>query len=135
MDQSWDHELLERLLTWKSRQLRSTGRYDTFASTRIRQLLHELLAMKRLHLCALYAGDHPMSALLLASDQGRTSCWISGYDPRVATYSPGALIFEHGLRLSQQAGDREFDMLIGDEDYKYHYATLERRIEIGRAHV
>lgn len=126
VDRSWDHGALERLLVWKARQLRATGRFDPFTSTRTRQFLHELLEARHLHLCSLHAGDGPVAILLLGSHRGRTSCWISGYDPRLAHCSPGALIFEHAIRLSHEAGDREFDMLIGNEAYKYHYATHER---------
>ncbi|MCK6504105.1 GNAT family N-acetyltransferase [Myxococcota bacterium] len=128
-----DHDLLERCLAWKSRQLRRTGRLDRFGSARNRQLLHLLLAQGHLRLAVLAAGGQPLSAVLIHHAPDRMSCWVTAYDPAFAIYSPGVLLFEHLMKASWDAGHRVFDFLIGDEDYKYHYATHERLVgAVGR---
>jgi CelD/BcsL family acetyltransferase involved in cellulose biosynthesis len=40
--------------------------------------------------------------------------------------SPGRLLLDHMLRESHSRGHAEFDFLLGDEPYKYHYATHQR---------
>lgn len=131
--QTTDHDVLERCLAWKSRQLRRTGKLDRFASPRNRQLLHLLMEQGHLRLALLSAGDQPLSAVLTHVDPTRMSCWVTAYDPAFAIYSPGVLLFEHLMKESYQAGHRSFDFLIGDEDYKYHYATHERLVgAVGR---
>lgn len=123
-----DHALLERMLLWKSQQLRGSGRLDRFASPRNRQLLHRLVERGHLRLSTLMAGDRPIAALLGCTEGTRYSCWVTAYDAVLGAYSPGALLFEHQMRHGWDQGQTEFDFLIGDEGYKYHYATDERHI-------
>ncbi len=120
-----DHDLLERALLWKSRQLRHTGGLDHFCSVRNRQLLHHLVAAEELQLAAFSAGDHTLAAILIHVGPDRLCCWISTYDPRFARHSPGTLLFEHLMKHSFDQQHRRFDFLIGDEAYKYYYATHE----------
>jgi len=123
-----DHDLLECLLLWKSRQLRRAGRLDRFASVRNRQLLHVLLDTGHMKLSGLFAGTKPVALQLGHADARRHSCWITGYDALERRQSPGTLLFEHMLRNSYDSGQHEFDFLVGDESYKYDYATHQRLI-------
>ena len=60
------HDVLERLLEWKSAQYRRTGRRDRFANSGNRHLVHELLEISEPEfgapLTALYAGDSLVAA-------------------------------------------------------------------------
>lgn len=123
-----DHRLLEDALIWKSRQLVRTRRLDRFASARNRQLLHHLLASGHLKLAVLFAGDRALAMQLGHADDKRHSSWVTAYDTDYSRYSPGVLLLEHLLRLSWERHHRGFEFLIGDEDYKYNYATHARLI-------
>ncbi|RME24554.1 MAG: GNAT family N-acetyltransferase, partial [Deltaproteobacteria bacterium] len=127
-DDEPDHELVERVLLWKSRQLRRTGGFDHFGSPRNRQFVHHLVAAGILRLAVLWADGRAIAGNLIAVDDGRTACWISAYDPRFAGYSPGVLLFEHLMRRSHDQGHQRFEFLIGREPYKFYYATHELRV-------
>lgn len=130
-----DHRLLEDALIWKSRQLVRTRRLDRFASPRNRQLLHHLLASGHLKLAVLFAGDRALAMQLGHADDRRHSSWVTAYDTDYSRYSPGVLLLEHLLQLSWERHHRGFEFLIGDEDYKYNYATHARLIgPFGRPH-
>ncbi len=118
-----DHRLLEDALVWKSRQLRQTGHLDRFSSPRNRQLLHRLLDGRHMKLAVLYAGDQAVAMQFGHADAERHSSWITAYDTAFAHFSPGVLLLEHMLRVSFDLGQKAFEFLIGDEEYKYHYAT------------
>ena len=48
--------------------------------------------------------------------------------PAVPT-RPGRLLLEHLVQASYEQGDAEFDFLVGDEPYKWQYATHTRLVE------
>lgn len=128
-----DHRLVERMLLWKSQQLRQSKRLDRFVSPRNRQLIHRLVAAGHLRLSVMFGGDRPLAVQLGHWGDQRYSCWITAFDPIFAHQSPGALLFEHQMRESWERGHREFDFLIGGEAYKQYYATHERRVgPVGR---
>jgi CelD/BcsL family acetyltransferase involved in cellulose biosynthesis len=54
--------------------------------------------------------------------------WIAAYDPKHSQYSPGALLLEALLVDSWRRRDVEFNFLIGDQEYKWFYATHNRVI-------
>jgi CelD/BcsL family acetyltransferase involved in cellulose biosynthesis len=65
--------------------------------------------------------------------EGRFYYWIPAYDPEFNVLSPGRLMLHFMLRECYDRGGREFDFLVGDEDYKWHYATHVRRVSpLGR---
>jgi CelD/BcsL family acetyltransferase involved in cellulose biosynthesis len=76
----------------------------------------------------LSAGGEVIAVHLGASHEGRTYWWIPSYGPEFAKFSPGRLMLESLLRASFERGDHEFDFLIGEEAYKWHYATHTRVI-------
>jgi CelD/BcsL family acetyltransferase involved in cellulose biosynthesis len=70
---------------------------------------------------------------LVASDiclvhDGRVSGWIASYDDAFAAFSPGRLLLEHLIETTFTDGHREFDFLVGNERYKWVYATHTRLI-------
>lgn len=56
--------------------------------------------------------------------------WVynSGYDRRFNEYSPGWVLLGYLLEWANQHGYREFDFMRGDEDYKYRFGAVDRRV-------
>lgn len=56
--------------------------------------------------------------------------YATAFDPeeQFATYSPGTLIIKHLLERAHQNGLRRFDFMLGDEPYKWVWATDSRPV-------
>lgn len=115
-------------MKWKSAQYLASGHQDLFANTRNRRLFSELHERELVLVSSLSAGGNVVAVHLGASHEGRLYWWIPSYGPEFGKFSPGRLLLEHIIRASFDRRDREFDFLIGDEAYKWHYATHTRVI-------
>ena len=115
-------------IAWKSAQYQSTGVGDMFARPQNVELFRRLRARGLVVHSSLYAGDQLVATHLGAVANRRHAWWVPAYDVKFQKYSPGRLLLERLLRASQTAGDVEFDFLIGDEAYKFHYGTHNRVI-------
>ncbi len=120
-----DEKVLTSIFAWKSDQYRRTSLPDLFASPRTRALFRHLLRAGAIQLSALYAGDRLVAAHAGPRYQGRFYHWVPAYDPdsELAKYSAGNALNHELLRASHEARDHTFDMLLGDEPYKWRYAT------------
>jgi CelD/BcsL family acetyltransferase involved in cellulose biosynthesis len=74
------------------------------------------------------AGGRVMAAVVGLRYEGRYSYWITAYDDAFGTYSPGRLLLERLIAASLAGGDVEFDLLVGSEAFKWHYATHARLV-------
>jgi len=121
-------EALALGIKWKSAQYVASGYQDLFADARNRRLFTELHAREIVLVSSLSAGNNVVAVHLGATHEGRLYWWIPSYGPEFARFSPGRLMLESLLRASFERGDKEFDFLIGEEAYKWHYATHTRVI-------
>lgn len=121
-------ETLALGMKWKSAQYSASGYLDLFADERNRRLFAELQARGTVLVSSLSAGGKVLAVHLGAQHEGRFYYWIPSYDPEQGKFSPGRLMLEWLLRASHERGDEEFDFLIGDEAYKWNYATHTRVI-------
>lgn len=130
VEQTDDEKVLLRIFEWKSHQYRRTGLPDLFASPRTRALFRHLLRMRAIHMSALYAGERLVAAHAGPRHEGRFYYWVPAYDPdaELSKHSPGNVLIHELMRWSHEAGDHTFDMLLGDEPYKWRYATHVARI-------
>ncbi|MHB8878029.1 MAG: GNAT family N-acetyltransferase [Myxococcaceae bacterium] len=125
-------EVFERCLSWKSAQYRASGLPDLFADGANVRLFRELARKGAVLVTSLSAGDTLLAVHLAGFADNRLYWWVPAYDPGQAKYSPGRLLLLESLRESQRRGHAEFDFLIGDEGYKWHFATHNRAIgELG----
>jgi CelD/BcsL family acetyltransferase involved in cellulose biosynthesis len=126
-------EAFEQCLAWKSAQYRRSNLPDRFGPGQPgRTLFQALMAAGGAVHSTLTAGETLVSAHLGGVWNRRFYWWVPTYDPARAQYSPGRLLLQALLEASFRQGDQEFDLLIGDEDYKFHYATDNRVIgEVG----
>jgi CelD/BcsL family acetyltransferase involved in cellulose biosynthesis len=58
----------------------------------------------------------------------RYLCYLSGFDPEFATYSPGSLLVAKVIEMCHQIGVKEVDLLRGAEQYKYRLGAFDRKL-------
>lgn len=59
----------------------------------------------------------------------RYSYYLAGFSPRWSDRSVGFVLLAHTVRSAIEEGAREYDLLLGDEDYKARFASGERSVE------
>lgn len=57
------------------------------------------------------------------SAHGRTYYYLAGFDPLLASYSPGNLLIHHSITEAMASGDRDYDFLRGQERNKYRWGA------------
>lgn len=127
----WDDdrpEVFDACVKWKSAQYLSTGVGDMFAAPQNVELFRKLKALGVVKVASLSAKDTLLAVHFGTHTDRRFSWWIPAYDAAYSKYSPGRLLLENLLQQSQAQGDLEFDFLIGDETYKFMFATHNRVI-------
>lgn len=125
----WDDDrpgVFETALAWKSEQYVRSHVPDSFAVPENVAMFRELRKSGLVMLSSLSAGDRVLAVHLGALWRGRLSYWVPAYDREELLLSPGRLLLDDLLRESHARGHAEFDFLLGDEAYKYHYATHQR---------
>lgn len=126
-DHEADPELLAICMRWKSQQYVRTGLWDLFAAERPRRLFAEMHARGLLTISSLRAGDRPLAIHAGVVHGGRFYYWLPAHDPELGSYSPGTLLLEHLIATSFRQR-LVFDFLIGNEPYKWTFATHTRLI-------
>lgn len=121
-------EVLATCMQWKSEQYRSTGEFDDFSQGETVRLFEQLAARNLLMVSSLNSQMGTIAIDINLYADGRLYSWISAYDRKYSNYSPGRLLLLASLESSFKQGHREFDFLIGDESYKWIYATHTRLI-------
>jgi CelD/BcsL family acetyltransferase involved in cellulose biosynthesis len=59
---------------------------------------------------------------------GRAYAWLGGFDPAFARESPGTLLLGEAVRRAAARGDRAFDLLRGEEPYKFGWGATPTRL-------
>jgi hypothetical protein len=121
-------EVFERCVRWKSSQYVATGLKDMFADPLNVEMFRQLHQKKVVVVSSLSAGDTLVAVHFGGLADNRHYWWVPAYDPAQSKYSPGRLMLEAILEESYRAKHSEFDFLIGDEAYKWHYATHNREV-------
>lgn len=121
-------EVFDAVVRWKSAQYLATGVGDMFAKPENVELFQRLKHQRALVVSSLSAGPTLLAAHFGSLHDRRLSWWVPAYDPAYSKYSPGRLMLEELMRESHRLRHLEFDFLIGDEAYKFNYATHNRVI-------
>ncbi len=121
-------EILATCMAWKSEQYRNSGEFDDFAHEEHIRLFQELADRGLLMVSSLSSAQGPIAIDLNLYYEGRLYSWIASYDRAYSTYAPGRLLLLEALEESFKRGHKEFDFLIGNEPYKWIYATHARLI-------
>lgn len=80
-----------------------------------------------LRLYVLWFNDIPVAFIYGYFYNGIFWYYQTGYDLAYSSDSPGSVILQMVIESVIGEGAREFDFLRGDEDYKFHFASHERR--------
>ncbi len=56
----------------------------------------------------------------------RAYAYLGGFDPAFAFESPGTVLMGHAIEAARREGAREFDLLRGQEPYKYEWGARDR---------
>ncbi len=121
-------EVFDQCIQWKSAQYVRTGLRDLFANPDHVRFFRELLRKELVIASSISAGGRLLAVHLGALADRTFYSWVAAYDPQHSTYSPGALLLEALLAESWRRRDLEFNFLIGDQEYKWFYATHNRVI-------
>lgn len=126
-------EAFDSCLKWKSAQYRATGLVDQFANPANRELFERMRDEGTLKISTLNAGGVLIAVHIGMYTPGRFYSWIPAYDHTFGRYSPGRQLFHALMEDAHREGLEEFDFLIGDEPYKWAYATHARCVgEVGQ---
>lgn len=123
-----DPTVFDACIAWKRSQYRATGVGDALADERSVRLFRELLERGVLEVSALHGGDTLLAAHVGLLWEGRRYWWLPAYDPAHTKLSAGRVLLEAMLEEGHARGDREFDFLLGDEAYKWSYASHTRLV-------
>jgi CelD/BcsL family acetyltransferase involved in cellulose biosynthesis len=74
-------------------------------------------------------GDAVVGVQVNLVDAQRFYWWLGGYDPDQGHLGLGKIAVGLGIRSSIEAGRRDFDFMIGAEDYKYWFGATDRHCE------
>lgn len=85
-------------------------------------------AMERgwLRLFVLKLDGAPVAAVYGLMYDGIFHFYQSGFDPAFNKYSVGLVVLGHSIRRAIEDGAREYDLLHGDEGYKFRWASAQR---------
>lgn len=121
-----DDAAIEACLAWKVDQFRGAARLyrDPRHATFMRALRDRGVA----EVATLRAGDRLIAVHVGLRHERRFSSWVPAYDAACSAYAPGRLLLEHLLQASFDRSDTEFDFLVGNEPYKWQYATHTRLV-------
>jgi hypothetical protein len=120
-----DPRALELALRWKAEQHARTGERRLHAR-QDREIHSELARRGLMFASTLRAGQRVAAVVLWHLHERRCIGRLIAHDAALARHSPGAILLQRLLQHRFEAGDEEFDMLIGREPFKYHYATHAR---------
>jgi CelD/BcsL family acetyltransferase involved in cellulose biosynthesis len=75
---------------------------------------------------------HPVAANFSLDYGDRIYLYNSGFDPGERELSAGLVLLGQNIEQAIQAGRASFDLLRGDEPYKYRYAARDEGIRLIR---
>jgi CelD/BcsL family acetyltransferase involved in cellulose biosynthesis len=118
-------EALSALFALKSAQCRRNGWVDVFGQSRVRRLVEQSARVTGADLrgrVSTLRFDGSVAAVALTLECFGTWCrWISAYDPRFASFSPGLLLTVMGIEQAADDGCRVLSFGKGDEPYKMDF--------------
>jgi CelD/BcsL family acetyltransferase involved in cellulose biosynthesis len=82
-----------------------------------------------LDLSIMRVDDHPVAANFSLDYGDRIYLYNSGFDPGERELSAGLVLLAQNIEQAIQAGRTSFDMLRGDEPYKYRFAAKDEAIK------
>lgn len=94
-----------------------------------RALADEFAADGTLRLHQLHVGGMPGAMTLSLVHDGEWGVYNSAWDPALSGLAPGMVLIGELIRLASEEGLQVFDLLRGDEAYKYQFGCVDRSVE------
>lgn len=130
---------MEELFALHNRRWRRRGVAGAFAGTRMQRFHQEVarrfLARGWLRLHRLRLDGQTRAAFYCFQQRHRVYYYLSGFDLDFAKYSIGNVLMARAIERAFDDGATEFDLLRGDESYKFAWRATERetlRLILGR---
>jgi CelD/BcsL family acetyltransferase involved in cellulose biosynthesis len=118
---------LEWLIDLHERRWREKGESDAFHTPALRAFHQEVtrlaLAQGWLRLFLLRLNGTPAAAFYGLRYGDTFSFYQSGFDPAYGRYSVGVVLMALSIQSALAEGARVYDMLHGEEEYKFHWAN------------
>jgi CelD/BcsL family acetyltransferase involved in cellulose biosynthesis len=122
--QSDSPAVFQQLIDWKIAQYQRTGATNVLAFDWTVALLEEICTARDEAFSGvtsvLYMGDRLAAILLSMRSYAVLHAWFSAYEPELAQFSPGLLLWLELARTCPELGIRRIDMGKGPEEYKSH---------------
>ena len=124
IDESED--VFEQLIKWKSAQYAESPGINRLGVRQNVDFYRELRRRGFFLTTSYWAGERLLGGKIGVRVDGRHISRVTVFNREYADFSPGSVMSLDVLRASFEAGDREFDYLMGREPYKFTYATHMR---------
>ncbi len=128
-------EDLARLIAWKREQFARTHRHDVLGAAWTRGLLEACATHHASEFSGVMATLRYGGRLVAAEFGLRSGAtlhgWITGYDPDVASCSPGLVLQERLLERVAEAGVTRCVLGTGETHYKKHYTSFAEAVSEG----
>lgn len=121
---------LEALYRLHNTRWQRRGLPGAFHAQETQRLHHEVArrflraGWLRLHL--LRIGGAVRAAVYCFARGGKVAYYLSGFDLELSRYSPGTVLLGEAVRAAIAEGATEFDLLRGNEGYKYEWQAKDR---------
>ena len=92
----------------------------------MRDLVAELVPQGRAQVWEFRRDDAVVGVEVNLMDERRFYSWMGAYEPEVAHLGLGKVAIGESIRASIEAGRSYYDLMVGDEDYKYWYGATDR---------
>jgi hypothetical protein len=123
-----DPAALDSLLRWKALFYQLHRLVDRFTDPRATTFFHELSRRGLARVSTLRANGVVVAGAVTHRWNRGVHSRLIAHDTSLDWYSPGSLAVFKLLRDSYDAGDEQYDFLIGRHTYKLGYATHERAL-------
>lgn len=116
---------------WKKKWAPRKGARAESLARKYRSILQHGLEEGSLYLPILWQDNTPLGALGSFIDRQKKSLlfFIAGRDESCSNPPPGLVLHAHSVRWAVEQGFKTYDLLRGDEKYKYSFGAGERRID------
>ncbi len=127
-----EEELEEGFNTFITLHRKSSPEKAKFMDSRkesfFRDIAQELFKQGWLDLFFLRLKGKKIASLFCFNYQNRLCLYNSGYDPEYSSFSPGIVLLNYCIADAIDRGIKEFDLLRGNESYKYHFGARDRTV-------
>lgn len=129
--ETWERDIDTLLRLWKVKWARRKGAKTEDIVQRNRAMLTRCARNGSLFLPVFRHGDQPVAALGILVDHAKKAMlfFIAGRDETYDQAPAGYLLHAYSIRHAIAEGFATYEFLLGNEPYKYQFASQERRLK------